>query len=84
MLLVEKAQELAHDNNVKLLIVDSLTAHFRAEYVGRGALAERQQNLNKHMHQSPSVRRPEQFGQSLLLIRSQPSQTLSLAILQGL
>ena len=50
MLLVEKAQELAHDNNVKLLIVDSLTAHFRAEYVGRGALAERQQNLNKHMH----------------------------------
>ncbi|MBI0583332.1 MAG: DNA repair and recombination protein RadA [Methanomassiliicoccus sp.] len=50
MLLVEKAQELAHDLRVRLMIVDSLTAHFRAEYVGRGALAERQQNLNKHMH----------------------------------
>ena len=50
MLLVEKANELAHQMNVKLLIVDSLTAHFRAEYVGRGSLAERQQNLNKHMH----------------------------------
>lgn len=50
MLLVEKAQELAADMKVRLLIVDSLTAHFRAEYVGRGALAERQQNLNKHMH----------------------------------
>ena len=50
MLLVDKAQELAHDLNVRLMIVDSLTAHFRAEYVGRGALAERQQNLNKHMH----------------------------------
>ena len=50
MLLVEKANELAHEMNVKLLIVDSLTAHFRAEYVGRGSLAERQQNLNKHMH----------------------------------
>ena len=50
MLLVEKAQELAADIKVRLLIVDSLTAHFRAEYVGRGALAERQQNLNKHMH----------------------------------
>lgn len=50
MLLVEKAQELAHEMNVRLMIVDSLTAHFRAEYVGRGALAERQQNLNKHMH----------------------------------
>ena len=50
MLLVDKAQELASDMRVRLLIVDSLTAHFRAEYVGRGALAERQQNLNKHMH----------------------------------
>lgn len=50
MLLVEKATELAHDKPVRLLVVDSLTAHFRAEYIGRGALAERQQALNKHMH----------------------------------
>jgi len=54
MLLVEKAQDLAKDMKddapVKLLIVDSLTSHFRAEYVGRGSLAERQQKLNKHMH----------------------------------
>ena len=50
MLLVEKASEMARDIPVRLLIVDSLTAHFRAEYVGRGALAERQQLLNKHMH----------------------------------
>ncbi len=25
-------------------------AHFRAEFVGRGTLADRQQKLNKHMH----------------------------------
>ncbi len=52
MLLVEKVEELlTKDNlNVKLLIVDSLTAHFRAEFIGRGTLAERQQKLNKHMH----------------------------------
>ena len=50
MLLVEKASEMARDVPVRLMIVDSLTAHFRAEYVGRGALAERQQLLNKHMH----------------------------------
>jgi DNA repair protein RadA len=31
-------------------VIDSLTAHFRAEFVGRGTLAERQQKLNKHMH----------------------------------
>ncbi|MDY5872803.1 MAG: DNA repair and recombination protein RadA [Candidatus Methanomethylophilaceae archaeon] len=50
ILLVEKAMELARDRKVRLLIVDSLTSHFRAEYVGRGTLAERQQVLNRHMH----------------------------------
>ncbi|HID71554.1 MAG TPA: DNA repair and recombination protein RadA [Thermoplasmata archaeon] len=50
MLLVEKAKELAKDKNISLLVVDSLTAHFRAEYIGRGTLADRQQKLNKHMH----------------------------------
>ena len=50
VLLVEKAMDLAKDLKVRLLIVDSLTSHFRAEYVGRGALAERQQVLNRHMH----------------------------------
>ncbi len=30
-------------------IVDSLTSHFRAEYIGRGMLAPRQQKLNRHM-----------------------------------
>ncbi|KAA8922953.1 DNA repair and recombination protein RadA [Thermoplasma sp.] len=50
ILLAEKAQDTAKEYNIKLLIVDSLTAHFRSEYVGRGSLAERQQLLNKHMH----------------------------------
>jgi DNA repair protein RadA len=49
-LLVDKAYEMAKEFPVRLLVVDSLTAHFRAEYIGRGALAERQQMLNKHMH----------------------------------
>ena len=50
MLLVDKVKELSNETPASLLIVDSLTAHFRAEYVGRGALADRQQKLNKHMH----------------------------------
>ncbi len=55
MLLVEKASELADDLREsgkpgRLLVADSLTAHFRAEYMGRGTLADRQQRLNKHMH----------------------------------
>ncbi|HIH44833.1 MAG TPA: DNA repair and recombination protein RadA, partial [Candidatus Methanoperedenaceae archaeon] len=53
ILLVEAASELSRnlkDKPVRLLIVDSLTAHFRAEYVGRGTLADRQQKINKHLH----------------------------------
>ncbi len=51
MLLSEKAEDLLKTGEYKLLIVDSLTAHFRAEFIGRGTLSERQQKLNKHMHQ---------------------------------
>jgi len=36
--------------NVKLIIVDSIIAHFRAEYPGRECLAERQQRLNQALH----------------------------------
>ena len=50
ILLVDKAQEITKDYPVRLLVADSLTAHFRAEYIGRGTLAERQQMLNKHIH----------------------------------
>lgn len=52
MLLAEKIEDLIRKEglNVRLVIVDSLTAHFRAEFVGRGTLADRQQKLNKHMH----------------------------------
>jgi DNA repair protein RadA len=50
MFLLENADEVIKANNVKLIIVDSLTAHFRSEYIGREMLAPRQQKLNKHMH----------------------------------
>jgi DNA repair protein RadA len=57
ILLAEKAESLVRESQegggglpIKLISVDSLTAHFRAEYVGRGELAERQQKLNGHLH----------------------------------
>jgi DNA repair protein RadA len=51
-LLAEKVEDLIKKQGlpVKVLIVDSLTAHFRAEFIGRGTLADRQQKINKHMH----------------------------------
>lgn len=55
ILLVDKAEQLAEElreteKPVRLLIIDSATAHFRSEYVGRGTLADRQQKINKHLH----------------------------------
>jgi len=50
MFLLENADKVIKENNVKLIIIDSLTSHFRSEYIGREMLASRQQKLNKHMH----------------------------------
>ncbi len=52
MLLADKISEIIETQKIKvgLVIVDSLTGHFRAEFIGRGTLAERQQKLNTHMH----------------------------------
>ena len=50
MLLAEKSEDLLKEDNYKLIVVDSLTSHFRADFSGRGQLADRQQKLNKHMH----------------------------------
>jgi DNA repair protein RadA len=50
MLLAEKAADLVEEHNTRLVVMDSLTAHFRAEYTGRGTLADRQQKLNRLLH----------------------------------
>lgn len=50
MLWAEKASDICQEGDVGLLVVDSLTSQFRADYTGRGSLAERQQKLNRHMH----------------------------------
>lgn len=51
ILLIEKAPEMIEEKKIKLIIVDSLTSHFRADFMGRGELASRQQKLNRHLHQ---------------------------------
>lgn len=49
-LLIESCDDLVKQHDVRLIIVDSLTGHFRSEYIGRETLAPRQQMLNKFMH----------------------------------
>jgi DNA repair protein RadA len=50
-LIVKEMGKVIESNKVKLVILDSAVAHYRAEFVGRGTLAERQQRLNRFMHQ---------------------------------
>ncbi len=51
ILLLERISEMIKEGEpIKLLIIDSLTAHFRAEFAGRGQLADRQQKLNRYLY----------------------------------
>ncbi len=50
MLIVDRTSKVIEEENVKLIVVDSLISHFRGEYVGREMLPERQQRLNQHIH----------------------------------
>ena len=51
ILLLDKVSEMIREGEpIKLMIIDSLTAHFRAEFSGRGQFADRQQKLNRYLH----------------------------------
>ncbi|MEM2341546.1 MAG: DNA repair and recombination protein RadA [Candidatus Bathyarchaeia archaeon] len=49
-LLIDKLFTLCPENNVKMVIIDSMISHFRGEYIGRETLSERQQKLNQYLH----------------------------------
>ena len=42
-------EKISEGANIRLIVVDSLMALFRAEFVGRGMLAERQQRLMRYL-----------------------------------
>ena len=50
ILTVDHAFKVCQEENIKLLVVDSILSHFRGEYIGRESLSERQQRLNSHLH----------------------------------
>jgi len=55
MAVVEELRSLIPKENIGLVVIDSITSHFRAEYPGRENLAARQQKLNRHLHQLMSL-----------------------------
>jgi DNA repair protein RadA len=68
ILLVDEIKRMSKNLDVKLIIVDSLTSHFRAEYIGRGMLAPRQQKLNRHMKE---LKQLADVQNSLILVTNQ-------------
>ncbi|HXQ92406.1 MAG TPA: DNA repair and recombination protein RadA [Nitrososphaerales archaeon] len=54
-LIVRAMGSLIQQNNIKLVIVDSIISLHRAEFLGRGSLSERQQKLNAIMHRLKRV-----------------------------
>jgi DNA repair protein RadA len=50
-LIVRELGDYLKDGKYRLIALDSAVAHYRAEYLGRSTLAERQQRLNLLMHQ---------------------------------
>jgi DNA repair protein RadA len=50
VVLADKAKDIINKENIKVVIIDSLMAHFRSDYSGRGELAPRQQKINRHIH----------------------------------
>ena len=68
ILLVDEIKRMAKNIDVKLVIVDSLTSHFRAEYVGRGMLATRQQKLNRHLKE---LKQLSDVQNSIILVTNQ-------------
>ena len=81
ILVLEKADKVIQENKVKLIIVDSLTSHFRSEYLGREMLAERQQKLNSHLHRL--VRLSRAFNACAVVtnqVMSRPDQFFAMAV----
>ncbi len=64
-LLIEHLAKFCPENNVKLVVVDSMISHFRGEYMGRENLSERQQELNSQLHRL--LRLTEAFNLSVVV-----------------
>jgi len=64
-LLTEHLFRFCPENNVKLVVVDSMIGHFRGEYVGRENLSERQQKLNSQLHKL--IRLTEAYNISVVI-----------------
>jgi len=74
-LLIDNLFKFCPENNIKLVVVDSMIGHFRGEYVGREHLSERQQKLNNLLHKL--LRLTEAFNLPVIVtnqVQANPAQ----------
>ncbi len=68
------------DSRFALIVVDSATALFRSEFIGRGTLAERQNNLGKFLR--ALQRLADEYGVAVV-ITNQVGRMISCSFLLG-
>jgi len=74
-LLTDHLFKFCPENDIKLVIVDSMIGHFRGEYIGRETLSERQQTLNSQLHKL--LRLTEAFNLPVIVtnqVQANPAQ----------
>jgi len=72
MALTNEVLENIEELNIGLIIVDSLIAHFRGEYIGRGTLAVRQQTIGNYLE---LLQRPISIAQVAVVVTNQVSSS---------
>jgi len=63
------------EKEVRLIVIDSLTNHFRLDYAGRGELSNRQVTLNQHIKH---ISRLAEYKNIVILVANQVQQDLSM------
>jgi DNA repair protein RadA len=74
-LLTDNLFKFCPENDIKLVVVDSMIGHFRGEYIGRENLSERQQTLNSQLHKL--LRLTEAFNLPVIVtnqVQANPAQ----------
>jgi len=74
-LLIDHLFKKCPEQNVKLVVIDSMISHFRGEYIGRECLSERQQKLNEYLHKL--LRLSEAYNSAIVItnqVQANPSQ----------
>jgi DNA repair protein RadA len=48
--IIQESPNVINLHNITIMIVDSIVSHYRAEFLGRSVLSERQQRINRLLH----------------------------------